>query len=249
MEIPTEIFLRYLKETLENKLEKNPSYSLRAFASSLNVEASSLSQILRQKRPLTQKMKRRLLKGLDLDEKKISTLGLSGGKQDLDEGQRVQISLDNFRLLSRWHHFAILELTHTIDFVADPKWISKRLGVSQVEVQLAIERLVRMGYLEIKNGKYIDQIAKAEVYADEYSSSAQKKLQKSILEMAAKAIDEVSYEKRVQSSMSLAVSKKRIPYLKSKVRKFLADLEKELEQDEERDEVYHLTTAIYPVTK
>lgn len=249
MEISSDKFIKHLQHTLEKKLEQNPSYSLRAFAASLSVEASSLSQILRGKRPLSAKMKIRLLKALELDEKTISLLSAHKAIGDLEQKERVQLSMDAFQLISGWHHFAILELIHTKDFIGEPRWIAKRLGIRPMEVNLAVDRLVRLGYLEIKNDAWIDRIETAEIYADEFSSAAQKKLQKNILGLAGQAIDNVPYEDRVQSSMTLAVSKKKIPLLRKRVRKFLAELEKELEADEDRDEVYQLTSAIFPVSK
>lgn len=249
MEISTEMFIRHLQVTLEKKLEQNPSYSLRAFAASLSVEASSLSQILRGKRPLSGKMKLRLLKALEMDEKTISLLSTSKELGDVEQKKRIQLSMDAFQLVSGWQHFAILELIHTKDFVGDTKWIARRLMIRPMEVSLAVDRLKRLGYLEIKDGNWIDRISTAEVYADEFSSAAQKKLQKSILELAGQAIDNIPYEERVQSSMTLAISKKKIPLLRKRVREFLAELENELEADEDRDEVYQLTSAIFPVSK
>ena len=45
----------FLKMELDSRIKKNPSYSLRSFAKSLNISHAALSQILNGKRNLTKK--------------------------------------------------------------------------------------------------------------------------------------------------------------------------------------------------
>ncbi len=45
---------------------------------------------------------------------------------------------------------AILALTRTADFHADSRWIARTLGVSVDEVNVALQRLLRLGLLQLK---------------------------------------------------------------------------------------------------
>ena len=62
----TNNFRTCLQNELINRCEKNPNYSLRAFAKSLDIGPSALSQIVRGKRKLTKKMTLRLADRLDI---------------------------------------------------------------------------------------------------------------------------------------------------------------------------------------
>ena len=55
----------------------NSSYSLRAFARSLKIEPSALSQIINKKRPLTEKMKLRLGSALGLGVRELELMLMS----------------------------------------------------------------------------------------------------------------------------------------------------------------------------
>jgi uncharacterized protein (TIGR02147 family) len=249
VEISNDTFIEHLKWTLEDRIKSNSNYSLRAFAKSLNVEASSLSQILRKKRPLSSKMKLRLMKGLDLNEEVLKTIfeKVNAHKGDA----RTSLSLDAFKVISDWQHFAILELIRTKNFKPDIRWIASKLGINYLEVQAAVDRLQNLDFLVIDaSGEWIDQIDCSEIYAHEFTSIAQKHLQKQILKKAVDAIDEVPLKERVQSSMTLAIPKSKVESARKRIRSFLAEMEKELQAEgEEMDSVYHLTTALYPVTK
>jgi plasmid maintenance system antidote protein VapI len=49
-----------LQRELANRCRRNPHYSLRAFARHLEMDSSTLSAILRRKRPITQKSSQKL---------------------------------------------------------------------------------------------------------------------------------------------------------------------------------------------
>ena len=67
-------FRKKLQNELLLRLKKNSNYSIRAFAKALEIESSSLSQIINGKRPLTLKMCQRLGKRLGLSPDEINFL-------------------------------------------------------------------------------------------------------------------------------------------------------------------------------
>src|SRR4051812_2340511 len=98
----------FLKSELSKRCERNPRYSLRAFARSLGVSHTVLSLVLAGKRPLARKSALRISERLELDPTQKATFLQFG-----DPGPRFQaqqLSLDQFALIADWYHYAILSL-------------------------------------------------------------------------------------------------------------------------------------------
>lgn len=64
----------YLIAAFQERKEKNPRYSLRAFARSLGVSSGQLSEILSGKRPLSHKLARRISTSMSLGEAESKNL-------------------------------------------------------------------------------------------------------------------------------------------------------------------------------
>jgi uncharacterized protein (TIGR02147 family) len=152
-------FRFFLQEELVRRCKKNPRFSLRAFARTLDVEASALSKILNGKRALTKKMLHRMCDHLGIGPEEVgdyerslprSRAGTRKGARAA-EGDFRQVSVDIFNVIADWYHYAILELLTVRDFQKSPAWIAKALGISVSEVNFALERLLRLGLLEISD--------------------------------------------------------------------------------------------------
>ena len=53
------------------------------------------------------------------------------------------------RWLQSLYHFAILELTRLSEFRADSRWIARVLDISVDEVNVALQRLIRLDLLDM----------------------------------------------------------------------------------------------------
>jgi hypothetical protein len=189
-------FRLLLQQELAKRCQANPNYSLRSLARSLGVEPSSLSQIISGKRALTQKMKMRLGTGLGMTVKEIQQI--PADDRDLDGSAVVpqfqQQTLDTFALIGDWYHYAILELTYVGDFRGDHLWISRRLGITRSEVNIAVERLVRLNLLAISpDGQWEDLSADGALthLKPAMSSEAARRYQMQLLELSKRAVQEV----------------------------------------------------------
>ena len=82
----------------DRKCEKNASYSLRAYARDLGVQAATLSHVMRRKREASEAFKQKVYAGLKLsfEQKKF----LDEGTSDLQRFN--QRDLDLFISLSEW---------------------------------------------------------------------------------------------------------------------------------------------------
>ncbi len=244
----------WLSEQFNERRKKNKKYSIRAFAKRLKLEASILSKILSGKRIASVAMVNRLSEALAVDiETKTSLINYAKRKEKYaqvekmnEEDQFRQITLDSFALISDWYHYAILELTYVNNFQNDIPWISSMLGISQVDVSNAIERLKRLNLLSEVNGKLIKTESLITNSKDGMTSEAVKNLQRSILVKALDAIDNTHQDEKDISSMTFAIDERKLPEAKEKIKKFRREMCHFLENGTQT-KVYHLAVQLYPV--
>src|SRR5207253_10375366 len=83
---------------------------------------------------------------------------LLGHKNPAEHHHFHELSEDVFMIVSEWYHLAILEVMKLEDFTPNVRWVAQRLNVNSNQVKIAIERLQRVGILEITlKGKWIDK--------------------------------------------------------------------------------------------
>ncbi len=247
-------FRALLQEELLDRCKKNPRYSLRSFAHSLKVGSSDLSKIIHGKRGLSDEMIVRLATRLDLDPKAIEEFRVAAR----DQGKKRQgakaasgyanLSLDAFRVISDWYPLAILEMTKVEGFDPSPKVIARRLGLTVNEVTIAIERLVRLGMLEVgEDGRMTDLAGSTSGVTPDYTDAAKRKYQKQILAKASQAIDEVPIAHRDQSSMLMAVDTAKLDEARVLIKDFRRKLCALLESGDQKDQVMFLSVSLFPV--
>jgi uncharacterized protein (TIGR02147 family) len=246
----------WLCEEFTKRCQRNPSYSIRAFANLLGVNSSSLSQILAGKRKISSKMLASFIDKIGAEPQTKDALlkyALSKSKKNQIESMDAseiyrQMTLDTFAIISEWYHYAIMELTFVTNFKNAPGWIGSKLGISADEARIAIERLKRLNLLEEKDGV----LRKTETFTTNFSngltSLAHKKFQKHILTEALNAIDEVPQEEKDITSMTIAIDEKKIPEARLLIKKFRRDLCLFME-DGEQTRVYTLAVQLYPISK
>ena len=244
----------WLQSKFNEKCKQNPRYSLRAFAKLLEMDPSSVSQILSGKRKVSRVLTLKILDFLDahpLERKNILSNSLdsvSNKKTDNVDKNYQQITLDAFAVISDWEHYAILDLTFVEGFSSSPAWIAKSLGITVTEVKSAIERLLRLELLERKNGQLVKTKNFLTNYEEGFTSAGLKKLQRQILQKALDAIEQTPQEEKDITSMTMAINPKKLPQAKQIIKQFRRDLCEFLEEGK-RTRVYHLGIQLYPVSK
>jgi len=241
-------FRNILQEELLKRTKKNPRFSIRAFAGQLEVEPSSLAQILSGKRKLTEKMCDRLGFKLGMSPAKLRNAKRSVIKRDNFE-KFNHLQEDAFKVIADWHYYAILELIATDDFKPSPLWVSRRLGISFAVTLDAVERLKRLKYLEITpDGKWVDRLGDTNNLGNSFQRPAFTQHQRQVLNKAIEALDRTPYENRVQSSMTVTVSKEKVKEAKSLILNFIEELNDFLRSGDTKEEVYNISVSLYPLT-
>ena len=224
------------EELLKAKL-RNPAISLRSFAKRLGVQASALSEILNGKRSVTDKMGKRILNGLGLNE------------TDFKDEQKKDITLSSleFKIISDWYYFAILSLAEIDDFSIDSSWIAKRLNISQKEAKNAVSILIKKQMLIEENGRFKASNINFSTPTEIRDLSIKQHTVQS-LELARDSLLEDPIDSRDFSTITMAIDPEKIPEAKLMISKFRKKLMKKLESGKKK-EVYKLAVQLFPLTK
>jgi len=253
-------FRIYLQNEFIKKCKTNSKFSLRSFARKLDVNPSTLSQILAGKRPVTRKRFIHFSEKLSLTPqehehffKSITNSKIKNrpSSPERDEQHYQDLTMDTFAIISDWYHFAILELIEIKGFKEDFKWIAKTLGISINEAKIAIDRLKRVGILKVnKDDKWVNHASQfTTTIGNDFTNRGLKKLQKQILMKALDALEEVHLEERDQTGMLMAMHKKQLPEIKQMIKNFRRKLCSYVNKAKSKDAVYQLGISFYPLTK
>lgn len=120
-------FRQALQTEFERRRQRNPRYSLRAFARYLGTDHSTLSQILRSKRNLSPRMLRRF-----------------------GERLRTEAGIVDDACVEQ-HAERILQLAKAPSFRTHSRWIATHTGIPLDAVNVALHRLLHHGDLVMKS--------------------------------------------------------------------------------------------------
>lgn len=241
-----------LQGELARRCAENPQYSLRAFAKFLGIDHSTLSQMLRGKRPFTEKSIRKFGVRLGQSEPDMERWILAERQQLLDEPaqqQAQQLTNDVATLMTDINLYAILELTRIQGFQPDSRWIARMLGITVDEVNIALQCLIRLGLLEmVSTTQWIDHLGDAMATLQDFTQAGIEQYLKQLHRLTLHSMKGTSAEKYTLSATTLAVSSARIPAALEMIDRFRKELTSYLKQSAEHDDVYHLQVSFVPVT-
>jgi transcriptional regulator with XRE-family HTH domain len=122
-------FHELLDRELRRRKQNNPRYSLRAFARQLDIDHSTLSQILRRRRRLTTRVLRRLGAALQVPQ------------ADIDSAS------------TRANADAVAAVVRDPSFRPDCRWIASKLAMRLDDVQIALHDVLRTGRVVIRSAR------------------------------------------------------------------------------------------------
>ncbi|MGK5087092.1 DUF4423 domain-containing protein, partial [Bdellovibrionota bacterium FG-2] len=158
--------------------------------------------------------------------------------------------IERFKAISQWYHLAILDLTTTTGFRSEMAWIASRLGISNLEARDAVVRLIDLGLLEQKASK-LHKTENKIYFATQRSEAAVRSFHQQMIGKAIEQLqrtDEASFATREISSMTMAISKSKIPLARERIQKFQKELAALLCVGD-CDEVYQFNVQMFPLTK
>jgi plasmid maintenance system antidote protein VapI len=246
-------FRALLQSELIQRCKANPNYSLRSFARALHIEASSLSQLLNGKRPVTQKMKLRLGSALGMSVQQLKSIPV----EELDKSEQASLpdyqhlTLDAFAVISDWYHYAILELTYVKGFKSDAAWIARRLGITKSEANIAIERMLRLELLTVNSkGQWVDasQDGMLTHLTKSSTSDAARRYQCQLLELSQRSVQEIPLSRRNHTSATFCFDPNDLPKAIERITEFRRQFAAEFQPGERAREVYQIQISLFPLT-
>jgi uncharacterized protein (TIGR02147 family) len=264
-------YVELLSQTLVSRRALNPRYSLRAYSRDLGMSPSRLSRILRGQRGLSEAWAQKLAHRLGLAERERKVFLLSALSQHsrarskrleaqaLIREEQVEIlpfrelTEEEFSPLASLEAFALIECFHLRKLPKSTRGFAKAIGIPESRAQALLDRLERMRIVRRRGQGYIlDPIRLTTL--DNIPSKSIRKFNQEVLACAAAAIEHQSIDERDFSTLTIAVSKKLLPELKSKIASFRRELNRFVERSyvdstSNPDQVCTLAIQLFRVTK
>lgn len=240
------MLVEHLQKTFAERSRKNPSYSLRTFARSLQMDSSTLSAILRGKRPLTAKTANKLIAALKIsDAVQAEKLLLNSlQSQSIKLPTYSEMELETAEVISSWEHFAILALLE-ISAKSDYRNISNRLNIP---LGIVIECLGRLEKLQL-----VKQIAgQWKLTGQNLStptnipSAALREANRQCILKALDSMEKDPVEIRDVTGITMAIDAAKIPEAQREIREFRRRLSQFLESGA-KNSVYRLNVQLFPL--
>jgi uncharacterized protein (TIGR02147 family) len=250
-----------IREALTASQIRNPNYSLRAFARTLDLSPSAVHEILNGKRNFSPKLAKKILEKLHTPPHEIEATiaaltkikkqkGELDSEKNLASEHYARLSQDQFSLISEWYHFAILSLAETQDFQSEPSWIAKRLGITLTQTTEAISRLERLGML-LRNPVTHTLTCTGQSFSttDEIKNLAVRKSHHQMIELACRSLEQDQVTERDFTTYTLAIDPDRLPEAKRRIRNFSVELMQFLESGPKKTQVHALCIQTFPLSK
>lgn len=255
-----EIIRRYV----DDRIKKNPLYSMRAFAKQIGVSPSHLCRVLQGKKNLSSDSALKIAFELNFSIRKREEFLDLVSYETADEhtkqalykkiqkknykSQHRTLNIELFSVISDWHHFTIFELAKTAEFKSDPKWIAKKIGLSLTDTKSAIDRLIRVGLLSKLEDDTLIPNEKAEIQtSDDISYLAIKKHHEQILFKAKSALLS-PVDSREFQSLQFSLNPKDLKIAKLMIRNFVKEFEDTF-KSKNGNEIFQLSLQCFALTK
>ncbi len=228
---------------------KNPQYSLRAFAKSLDVHAASLSEFFNNKRQFSPKLQKKIIEKLTIAPDKKHRLMTLVSADEVGEinMERIQLDTDSYEIVKEPIYYSLLCLIETHDFKENYKWMAKRLKTTEDKVIEALERLERVGYIRrLDDGKIILETDVHIMPTDDVANMSLRLRHSENLDNAKDALLNLPLDERYFRFETLAIDKEQMPEFKKAAAEFFNKMVYLSQQSDKKSEVYEFCFNFFP---
>lgn len=251
----------YIRFEFELRKARRPAYSMRAFARDLAVSPSSLNDFIKGRVGMSQDRIESLSQTLKWSEKrKEHFIDLVLAQFDKDDGVRRSslmkvrsrlkegshgLSLDAFKVISDWYHLVIRELCDVQDGMTVQK-ISEDLQLAPSVCRSAVQRLMKLKLLHetVQGLKPTDSSSH---FGDEAPSGAILEFHAQVLDLAQKALRDVSFDKRESHSLVFSIREQDREKMHQDLKNAILRIANKYAYAENRDAIEILTLQVFPV--
>lgn len=259
-------YSKYLRAELEQRKAANSLYSLRSMSQQIGVSSTTLSDVIKGKKKLSEKTALMVSKNLKLtpkQEKYFQTLVHYENSQDDNlrkvlESQLIvlnplirkqyEVEDDKYVALSEWHHVAILELTYIFPKKLTPAIVSEELSIDLPEAEAALNLLERISFLE-RNGESYAKSSKQVIFNSEISNQAIRHFHRTMLNKAQSAIIEQSNKEKFIGSETFPLAIEDLSEAKDIIENCFQQLLQLSTRSKNRKHIYHAGIQMFQLNK
>lgn len=163
--------------------------------------------------------------------------------------QIFEMGVEEYKVIASWYHSVLLEMMELKDFCIDADYLVKRLGnkASHVEIREGLDRLIRLGLLEITGDGGIRKTKGELKVNDRLKTPAIHQHHREMSQLANEALENQPIDEIDFRGSSLAIQKKDIPEAKRLIREFHKKIWR-LAPKKTGDEIYRFQTQFFSLT-
>jgi uncharacterized protein (TIGR02147 family) len=261
----TTTYRQLLKSELDQRIENNPSYSLRAMASQLKISSGMLSSILNGKRNLSAKRAIELAKILKFNKRKTDyfvalvqydSVKSAEARAELLESiyhlapktKAYDLDLDVFNMIADWHHIPIMEMTRTNLPSLTAEIITKHLDISLAQAKEALERLFRLGLIKADDSGRV-RASRSQTVADAPKSEALRHFHRQMITKAIESLETQTPKEKFVGSETFAFDDQDLEKAKEIMEECFSKIVRLASVGKDKKHVYHLGIQMFRVTK
>lgn len=254
-----------LRGELESKINTNPSFSMRAFSRDLGLSPSLCSMVLAGTRNLSYAKCVHIAQTLKFNGSKtqdfLSLYLLEKSKNEKDRVSLVkqlnprqaaffQQELNEFKVISDWYHFAIVEWIGIPGASQNPSTIGKKLGLSALQVKLSLTKLESVGLIKSIDGIWVKTHKNFRAHS-ENSNKAVQNHHRQILKLAETRLSALDPSERDFASITFSGSPNQMEKVKAQSRIFRKKVMKILSDSmpSPKKEIFVVATQVFSLTK
>ncbi|WP_413288425.1 TIGR02147 family protein [Bdellovibrio sp. HCB337] len=257
----------YLQSLLQERKKRNVSYSMRAFARSLNIPVSTLCDVLNKNKNLTLDGAKKVTMNLGFQRDENRYFNLLIEKELLEKSpQRLQkeeeiLSLSQLALrqkvkgeekdvLNHALKFAIIELGGIPEFKLTPITAATALRLSEDEADLLLQSLTSSGALKFcETDQCYRKSGSGVLVSSEVMNINLRRFHMEMMELAKKSLAEQTPQERFVGSETFSFDSHQLTEANDIIEECFAKLVTLANRGERKDSVYHVGIQMFRLTR
>lgn len=257
----------FLRDSYQARKRSHAAFSYRYIGRKVGLDGGTVARILKGERKLDPALVGKLARVFGLDDRERSyfeTLVLFGQARSQAEQNHFLEKLFRQRDLNvkaveerqyayyrEWYHLGMRELLNFYPFNGDYKALGRMLqpAISPAEARNALQVLLDIGLVE-KDGEGAYRLTDKTITSGEgIRSLFLKNAQRSMAELAAKALDDVPPPERDFSGITFSLSAEGVEKIKARLKECRRDLIEIAQRDEDVGRVYRMNLQLFPISR
>lgn len=255
-----------LKSEFEKRAARNRNYSLRAYARDLGMSPAALSGLLNLKKGLSEATAQDIAERLGFSKAETQAFLVSVAsqhsrspkkrktaqeqlKKNLQRQTRQQkIESENFAQIQNWYSLSLLELMELDSCTHKIEWFTEKLQLSSIVIKNALRRLIHVGLVEFKDGKY-QPLTEESTTSEDLPSDDIKNFHAEMLKKSEVALYTNPVTEREFINMTLAFPSAEIKEAQEMIRDFQAEFAERFyhQSKKKKNSVYQLSMQFFRI--